>query len=174
MKKAIALISALMMAVCSFTACGKDEDNSSKDSDKEIVDLAVANSTASSISKAFMSSVIDMDVEGVYTKGLYIFSSDSGKVILEDESADSLGGNAEEVYKDAEKYFERLNENEYFAVCINGSCIYAAVETDGVIGTFPSGQIVSKYEGGSCDFEKFDTKGADLDEVYDKCMEALG
>lgn len=173
MKKTIAMISALVMAACSFTACGKDEDESSKVSDKEVVEAAVVNSTASTISKAFMASVVDMDTKGVYTKGLYIFSSDSEKEILEDKSDDSLGGNSEDVYKDAEKYFESLNENEYFAVCINGSCVYAAVETDGIIGTFPSGQIISKFEGGSCEFEEFDFEGADLDEVYNQCMDAL-
>lgn len=134
---------------------------------------ASANSNANSISKAFMSSVVDQDVEGVYTKGVYVFSSDSGKEVLEDESDDSLGGNKEEVYEDAEQYFESLNDYEYFAVCVNGSCVYAAVERDGVVGTYPSGQIISEFDGKNCGFEEFDPEGADLDEVYVKCMEAL-
>lgn len=134
---------------------------------------ASANSNASSILKAFMSSVVDQDVKGVYTKGVYVFSSDSGKEVLEDESDDSLGGNKEEVYENAEQYFESLNDYEYFAVCVNGSCVYAAVERDGVVGVCPSGQIISEFDGKSYEFEEFDPEGADLDEVYDKCMDAL-
>ena len=134
-------------------------------------EISSANSAASSISKAFVTSLVDMDAKGVSTGGLYIFSSDSKKVIFEDESSDSLGGHAEDVYEGAKNYFGRLNDYEYFAVCINVSCVYVAVEKNGVVGTYPDGEILS---GSGYEYEEFDPDGADLDEVYDKCMEALG
>ncbi len=134
-------------------------------------EISSANSAASSISNGFNASLVDMDVKGVSTGGLYIFSSDSKKVIFEDESSDSLGGHAEDVYEGAKNYFGRLNDYEYFAVCINGWCAYVAVEKNGVVGTYPDGEILS---GSGYEYEEFDPDGADLDEVYDKCMEALG
>ncbi|MBP3309884.1 MAG: hypothetical protein J6L05_03640 [Ruminococcus sp.] len=134
-------------------------------------EISSANSAASSISNGFNASLVDMDVKGVSTGGLYIFSSDSKKVIFEDESSDSLGGHAEDVYEGAHNYFGNLNSYDYFAVCINGSCVYVAVEKNGVVGTYPDGEILS---GSGYEYEEFDPDGADLDEVYDKCMEALG
>ena len=105
--------------------------------------ISSANSTASSVQKAFESTLTDADAKGYKLQYEGWIKIDDG-----DFSADvSLtNGNASELLgPGVANYFEKIKKVEGAAYIKNSSCIAVVATTDGnYIGTYPSGYVDAK------------------------------
>ena len=95
-----------------------------------------ANSAANSLTKAATTAIVELDDKGEDVRGTYIISSDRSKNT-------AVPFDVGEFYERAERYFDEINEKEYFVVIENGVCTYCAVAeswtTSSMIGSYPPG-----------------------------------
>lgn len=95
-----------------------------------------ANSAANSLTKAATTALVELDEDGEDVRGIYIISSDKSKNT-------AVPFDVGEFYKAAERYFEEIDEHEYFVVIENGICVYSAVadswNSSEQIGSYPPG-----------------------------------
>jgi len=105
--------------------------------------ISSANSTASSVQKAFESTLTDADAKGYKLQYEGWIKIDDG-----DLSADvSLtNGNASSILQPGvANYFEKIKKVEGAAYIKNSSCVAVVATTDGnYIGTYPSGYVDAK------------------------------
>lgn len=132
---------------------------------------AKVNTTAKSVRRAFETSFVELDEEGISLKGVYVISSDSEKEILAEKGKFTLGGNVDGLIESAESYFEELSDMEYFVVCVNGNVSYVVIEDDGVIGTYPAREIICEIDGARVEYDNLDSD--DFDEIYKECLKAV-
>lgn len=132
------------------------------------------NNKASSIYRGANSSLVDLDSDDVDTKGDYIISSDSSKSI-------AVPYDVEKFYEKEKRYFDKVDELEYFIVIRDGHAVYSAAaeswnDKKTYIGTYPAeytGSVVAysplKYspKGEKEHIEKNDT----LNEIYNDAVE---
>lgn len=130
-----------------------------------------AASTAKSIRSAFETSFVELDEEGISLEGVYVISSDSEKEILAEKGEFTLGGNVDALLEKAESYLEELPDMKYFIVSVNGRVYYVAFEKDGIVGTYPSREIICEVDGSRVEYDNLDSD--DFDEIYKKCLKAM-
>lgn len=82
-----------------------------------------AHSAAIRLVKAASTAIVELNEKGTDIKGTYIISSDKSKNT-------SVPFDVGEFYEIAQKYFNNINEHEYFVVIDEGSCTYCAVAAD--------------------------------------------
>ena len=110
--------------------------------------ISSANSTASSVQKAFESTLTDADAKGIklqYDGWIKITGgSFSADVTLSNGNASSLLGPG------VANYFEKIKKVDGAAYIKNSSCTAVVATTDGnYIGTYPSGYVDAKdYKSG--------------------------
>lgn len=108
--------------------------------------ISSANSTASSVQKAFESTLTDADAKGIKLQYKGWIKIKGGVM-----SADTLSnGNASELlYSGVMNYFEKFKKVDGAAYIRNSSCVAVVATTDGnYIGTYPSGYVDAKdYKG---------------------------
>lgn len=120
-------------------------------------------SNAHDISRAANTALIELDEEGINTKGLYIISSDPEDNVAVPFDTDIF-------YKHMANYYERVYKCKYFVVIRNGNVEYSAVSDSWTkkgdyIGTWPAGNTPRYYD-------KDSSKGAEakkkvnLDDLY--------
>ncbi|HRR76336.1 MAG TPA: hypothetical protein P5191_05930 [Ruminococcus sp.] len=133
-----------------------------------------ANATASSLSKAINSALIDFDMNDIDIYGTYIISSDSSKNkdVPSDIDIDKLDSQIK-------KYFEDIDETDYFCVVSDGSAGYVAVDYKSNIGTYPANSILEKSGDGEPDLYvdsrimKTEEENYSLDELYDVIVDYM-
>ena len=105
--------------------------------------ISSANSTASSVQKAFESTLTDADAKGIklqYDGWLQIKGGAlSADIELGTSNADSILGSG------VANYFEKIKKVDGAAYIRNSSCTAVVATTDGnYIGTYPSGYVDAK------------------------------
>ena len=132
------------------------------------------NNKASSIYRGANSSLVDLDADDIDTRGDYIISSDSSKSI-------AVPYDVEKFYEREKRYFDKVDELEYFIVIRDGHAVYAAAaeswnDKKVRIGTYPA-----EYTGSAVAYSplKYSPKGEKeqikkndtLNEIYTDAVE---
>ena len=124
---------------------------------------SVIRSEANQISKAANTALVELDEEGINTRGLYIISSDPEDNVAVPFDSDTF-------YEHINKYFYGVSKYKYFVVIRNGTAEYCAVSTswtnkNDYIGTWPAGNTPRYYDkdGGKGAETK---KKVNLDDLY--------
>lgn len=135
------------------------------------------NATASTLSKALNTTLVDMDEEGklpVSDKTFIVSSDDSMNYNVPDDF------DVELLRKKALNYFEMMKELEWFAVINNGCVVYDAADypdDQQYVGTYPVNSIMNKVNTENfSDYTKEDEKSEErtFKELYDICVEVIG
>ncbi len=113
-----------------------------------------AHATASTAYKAANTALVELDEKDIDVYGSYIISSDTSKNYNVDFDVDKF-------YETMDTYFSDIYNTQYFVVCEDGMCVFAAViDSTGYVGTYD-------YDLG------IDTEGKDLEELYEEALDKL-
>lgn len=120
---------------------------------------ASINSNARTLFNAAATTLAELDAQGVDVGGTYILCSDDSMNIGTPSNEDAL-------YDTIEKYFDSVEEFEYFIVFSDYSVYYVAISEDGSspIGTSPT--ATSPSEGPVTFYGSTGEEDWDLDDLY--------
>lgn len=136
---------------------------------------ASLNDAAKSIYKAFNTALTETVDEGITLDGLFIIGSDDSMNYNVPSTV-----NTSEILKKADRFFNEIDDYDYFIIVKNGYCIYSAADKkddDDTIGTNPIDEIpvsLSTIDGEK--FEIVDTVSADyysFEELFEAAKNAI-
>ena len=113
--------------------------------------ISSANSTASSVQKAFESTLTDADAKGIKLQYDGWIAIKGGVFTADVTLSGGAGGNASSILgPGVANYFEKIKKVDGAAYIKNSSCVAVVATTDGnYIGTYPSGYVDAKdYKNG--------------------------
>ena len=133
--------------------------------------ISSANSTASSVQKAFDATLTDCDAKGIKLSYEGWLILDDGKIQAAISLTGGSGGNASSLlYSGVTNYFDKFKKVEGAAFIKGTACTAVVATTDGnYIGTYPSGYVDAKDYKSSGDLNS-GTTGAKLKKVVDRII----
>jgi len=137
--------------------------------------ISSANSTASSVQKAFDATLTDCDAKGIKLSYEGWLLLDDGKIQAAISLTAGTGGNASSLlYSGVTNYFDKFKKVEGACYIKGTACTAVVATTDGnYIGTYPSGYVDAKDYKSSGDLNSGST-GTKLSKVVKRIVDDTG